>query len=42
MENLELSGSEMTGQMREYFIPGISFPTVPSIFPLLGNTEHWV
>ncbi|CAG5114326.1 Oidioi.mRNA.OKI2018_I69.chr2.g8385.t1.cds [Oikopleura dioica] len=27
---------------RELFIPGISYPTLPTIFPLLRHAEHWV
>lgn len=31
-----------TLQYREFFIPGISFPTIPTIYPLLRSSEHWV
>jgi len=27
---------------RELFIPGISYPTLPTIFPMLRHAEHWV
>jgi hypothetical protein len=37
-----VTSHEKSGNVREYFIPGISFPTIPAIYPLLGNTEHWV